>query len=312
MLLFLLAFLYSVAPSPLPLPADLAKPFDYDQKLALDVQIAKVYDRDHCKLFDLTYASPRGGRVPAYLVVPDGKGPFPAIVFGHWGNGNRTEFLPEAELYARGGVVSILPAYPWTRPAPWYRAVRGGSNQEGDLAAYTQAVVDLRRAFDLLITRTDVDSKRIAYVGHSYGAQWGAILTAVDRRMKTSVLVGGVPRAAVALERDDPALEPFLTGEARKALDRYFDVIKSIDAIRYIGYAAPIPILFQFARFEQYEREQHMKEYFEAASQPKSQLWYDAGHDLNSLDVLVDRAKWLRQQIGIPSIAPFLQNKLKR
>jgi hypothetical protein len=105
----------------------------------------------------------------------------------------------------------------------------------------------------------EYDAQQALDLGHSYGAQWGAILTAVDRRMKTSILVGGVPGAFVALERNDPAVEPYLTGDARKKIDQYFAVIQSVDAIRYIGYTAPIPILFQFARFEQYEGEQHMK-----------------------------------------------------
>jgi dipeptidyl aminopeptidase/acylaminoacyl peptidase len=216
------------------LPESLTKIFQYDQRQALDIQIAHIDNRDHCKVYDLTYVSPRGGRVPAYLIVPDGKGPFGAIVFGHWGNGNRTEFLPEAELYPRVGVVSILPAYPWTRPTPWYRGLVGPSNPEADLATSSQAVVDLRRAFDLLVARLDVDPRRLAYVGHSYGAQSGAILTAVDRRMKTSVLAGGLPRSSVALERDDPSLVA-LPGDARQGLDRYFHALEPIDAIRYIG-----------------------------------------------------------------------------
>jgi dienelactone hydrolase len=295
---------------PQQVPESMAKPFEYDAKQALNIQITSVSTRDGCKRYDLTYVSPHGGRVPAYLIVPDGKGPFAGIVFGHWGNGNRTEFLPEAELYARVGVVSILPAYPWTRPTPWYRGLNNVADH--DLQAYVQAVVDLRRAFDLLLARPDIDPKRVAYVGHSYGAQWGAILTAVDRRMKTSILVGGVPGAFVALERNDPAMEPYLTGEARKRVDQYFAGIQSVDAIRYIGYTAPIPILFQFARFEQYEGEQHMKRYFEAAGEPKEQKWYDTGHDLNDLDVTLDRSIWLKDRIGIRSIAPLLERKLKR
>ena len=66
-------------------------------------------------MYDLTYASPKGGRVTAYLVAPAGKGPFAGLVFGHWGPGNRTEFLPEATLYARAGAASLLVDYPWVR-----------------------------------------------------------------------------------------------------------------------------------------------------------------------------------------------------
>lgn len=45
--------------------------------------------------------SPLGGRVPAYLVVPAGRGPFAATLFGHWmmkGSPfcNRRGFLEEA------------------------------------------------------------------------------------------------------------------------------------------------------------------------------------------------------------------------
>lgn len=57
-------------------------------------------------------------------------------------------------------------------------------------------MVDLRRGLDLLLSRPDVDRHRVVYIGHSLGAQWGAILTSVDRRMKATVLIGGVPDAA--------------------------------------------------------------------------------------------------------------------
>lgn len=57
-------------------------------------------------------------------------------------------------------------------------------------------MVDLRRGVDLLRARADVDPNRIAYVGHSAGAHWDAILSGVDRRLKTVVLMAGVPTEA--------------------------------------------------------------------------------------------------------------------
>lgn len=171
--------------------------FDYDAKQPLDIQQTQTYEREAgVRVINLTYASPRQGRVTAFLVLPAGKGPFAAILFGHWGGGNRTEFLPEAELYARAGAVSLLIDYPWTRPAQWRRDVPNLDKPELDVEIFSQAVVDLRRGLDLLLARPDVDSKRVAYVGHSFGAQWGAILSAVDRRMKTAVLMGGTPTEA--------------------------------------------------------------------------------------------------------------------
>jgi hypothetical protein len=280
--------------------AELARQFDYDAGLPLDVQGHVVAVREGATVYDITYASPSGDRVDAFLVVPTVPGPHPAVLFGHWGEGNRTEFLPEAILCARMGIVSLLPANPWTRPAPWRRGFGYFAAPEHDRDLYIQAVVDLRRGLDLLLSRPDVDPSRVVYIGHSFGAQWGAILTAVDRRMKAAVLIGGVPdAAAIWLESDDPDFVGFrqtMGDEVR----RYVEVISAVDAIRYVPHAAPIPLLFQFARFERYFHDTAMNRYFAAASAPKQALWYDTGHDLNDPQALRDRMEWLRNQVRRP------------
>ena len=96
--------------------------------------------------------------------------------------------------------------YPWVRPQPWRRKVyAAATSAEQDRDVLAQAVVDLRSALDVLLARPDVDPKRIAYVGHSFGPQFGAMLTAVDRRMATSILIAGVPgSAALWFDSDDP------------------------------------------------------------------------------------------------------------
>ncbi len=86
--------------------------FDYDPRQALDIHDKIIEEFDGGALHDITYTSPKGGPVAAYLIVPTGKGPFAAVLFGHWGNGTRAEFIPEAKLYARAGAVSLIPDYP--------------------------------------------------------------------------------------------------------------------------------------------------------------------------------------------------------
>jgi hypothetical protein len=95
-----------------------ARLFDYDQKQPLDIHDKIIEEFTGGTLHDITYTSPKGGPVGAYLVVPNGKGPFAAVLFGHWGNGTRAEFIPEAKLYARAGAVSLISDYPWDRPQP--------------------------------------------------------------------------------------------------------------------------------------------------------------------------------------------------
>lgn len=290
---------------------ELRQMFDYNQKSPLDVTEVGVINRNGVRIHDITYASPKNGRVTAYLVVPAGRGRFAGIVFGHWSYGTRTEFLPEAIHYAKAGVVSLLVDDLGVRPAPWRRNAPG-TEPEAVRDNFVQSVVDLRRGIDVLRARADVDPNRIAYVGHSSGAHWGAILSAVDRRLKTVVLMAGVPaEATILMESDDPDYVGFRKTTPKEQLDNYFRIVSPLDAINYVPHAAPTPLLFQFARFEQYFNEAAMRRYAQAASEPKLVLWYDTGHGLNDVRVLIERANWLQTHIGIRPVAPILRRSLR-
>jgi dienelactone hydrolase len=286
--------------------------YDYDSTQPLDSEEMLLYERDGINVYDISYASPKGGRVTAYLVVPPGNGPFAGLVFGHWGPGNRTEFLPEAMLYARAGAASILIDYPWVRPAPWRKKLYNFSHAEEDHETYIQAVVDLRRAIDVLSAHSCVDTSRLACIGHSYGAQWGAILSAVDDRIKAAVLMGGIPDlAAIYLDNNDPDFVELRASVPKEEIASYLRINACIDAIHYVPHATPTPLLFQFARYERYFDEAAMKRYAQAASEPKSVKWYETGHDLNDVQALLDRSEWLRAKIGTGSIARIIEHTLK-
>lgn len=275
--------------------SDLKRLYDYDSKKPLDIQETKVIERKEARIREISFDSPKEGSVTAFLVEPVRKGRYAGIIFGHWGYGTKTEFLAEAIEYAKSGAVSILIDYPWVRPAPWRRNV-SGDQAEAVRDLRIAAVVDLRRAIDLLLTRKDVDPERIGYVGHSFGAQWGAILSAVDDRVKAAVLIGGVPsEAAIILESNDPQYVEFRKNTPKEKLDSYLKITGIIDGIKYVPYAAPTPLLFQFARFERYFDEPAMLKYFEAASEPKTIKWYDTGHEVNDWQALIDRAEWLNK-----------------
>src|SRR5207245_5596577 len=139
--------------------------------------------------------SPKGGRVPAYLVVPSGKGPFAAVIWGHWywENSefrNRKEFLQEAVALAHAGVVSLLTDGPIARPGHIEDKAPLNPQQVRDLI---QQIVDMRRGADLLLARKDVDPTRLGYVGHSYNATVGGFLSGSDKRFTAFVLMAGGP-----------------------------------------------------------------------------------------------------------------------
>ncbi len=126
---------------------DLLRHFDYDQKAPLGVQEIGVEHRGNVAIHDISYASPKGGRVPAYLVVPEGQGPFASVIWGHWymsGSAfrNRKEFLDEAVALAPSGVVSLLPDGPIARPGH----VEDTSDfSEQQIADRVQSIADMRR-----------------------------------------------------------------------------------------------------------------------------------------------------------------------
>src|ERR1700730_11037461 len=151
---------------------ELIKHFDYDRSAPLDIRETSVWEREGTKVYDLSYASSKGGRVPAYLVLPSGRGKFAGIVFGHWTmerspTRNRTEFLEEAVTLTQAGVVSLLIDAPLNRLG-YVQDKEPLSQRQNNY--WLQEAIDVRRAVDLLLARDSVDARRLAYVGHSSGA----------------------------------------------------------------------------------------------------------------------------------------------
>jgi hypothetical protein len=95
---------------------ELGKMFSYNSAAPLDLQ-KRVFDHQpSATIYDIDFASPKDGRVTGFLVLPTSSGLHPGIIFGHWGQGDRLEFLPEALIYARAGIAAIMIDYPWVRP----------------------------------------------------------------------------------------------------------------------------------------------------------------------------------------------------
>lgn len=277
----------------------LKRQFDYDASQPLKVEQVLLHERDGVKVYDVSYVSPKGGRVTAYLVLPTTKGRHAGLLFGHWGAGNRTEFLPEATLYARAGAVSLLIDYPWVRPAQWRRKLKEVADPESDYQTRVQTVVELRRGIDLLTARADVDANRLAYVGHSFGAQWGAILAAVDGRLKGAILMAGIPdQAAVWRDGNEPDIVAAREALPKGRLEAYLKSSERTDPIDYVSHVS-VPLFFQFARYERYFNKAAMNRYADAAEGPKEVRWYDTGHDLNDPQALVDRTAWLQRIVGL-------------
>ncbi|HEX8097708.1 MAG TPA: acetylxylan esterase [Pyrinomonadaceae bacterium] len=277
--------------------APAADPFAYDAKLPLDFRDAGAETLPGATVHDVSYASPKGGRVPAYLVVPAGKGPFAAIEFVHWGQGNRTEFLSEALLYARGGAVSLLIDAPHNRP-DYERGPSFLDNPQADRDLYVQLVVDARRGLDLLLSRPDVDPKRLAYVGHSLGATWGGALAGVEKRVGAYVLMGGLPNIT-DFSGDDWISKMVRARYTPQQVEKYAGTVGPVNPENFVGRSAPARLFFQFARWDRYISRAAAGRYEKAAAQPKTARTYDTSHEFNDLRSWCDRTAWLRDELRL-------------
>ncbi len=275
----------------------LVKRFDYDRNRPLDVREAAVQDRAGVTVHDISYASPMGGRVPAYLVVPPGKGPFAAVVWGHWywDNSparNRTEFLDEAVAIAKAGVVSLMIDGPVARPG--YVADRTPLNEQ-QITDRLQSIADMRRAADLLLARPDVDPARLGYVGHSYNASTGAYLSGIDRRFKAFVLMAGSLSDKVDLESQEYKDYRVKVGADR--WDAFIAKYAWLDPGTFVSHAAPAAIFMQYATQEEFLTPARARQYAAIVSEPKQFKLYDTNHALNA-EARRDRLEFLRERLG--------------
>jgi dienelactone hydrolase len=278
--------------------------FDYDQTAPLDEQENGTTKRGAVSVLDISYASPKGGRVPAYLVVPSGKGPFAAVIWGHWywSNSparNRNEFLDEAVALAASGVVSLLTDGPVARP----EYVKDDDPlSERQPAELIQQIIDMRRGADLLLARRDVDPQRIAYVGHSYNATVGAFLSGIDKRFKAFVLMAG----GLSHEVDMKSKE--YQGFRQKVGPEKFDAFEAryrwLDPGKFVSRASPAFVFLQYGSkdlpFLTPERD---RQYAAIVSEPKRFQLYDAPHALNA-EARRDRLAFLAEQLKLKPLPP--------
>ncbi len=140
----------------------------------------------------------------------------------------------------------------------------------------TQVIKDFKRSVDYLETRKEIDSARLAYLGISWGSCMGAIVPAVDDRLKASVLViGGF-------------LQPVIKPE--------------IDQINYVTHVK-IPTLMLNGRYDVvgFPYETTVKPMFDLLGTPeKNLILEDTDHFFPRNRMIREMDAWLDKHLGRP------------
>jgi dienelactone hydrolase len=270
-----------------------ARLFEYDAAAPLDLVDEAWEEREGVAVRDVSWASPRCGRMDAYLVVPqgEGEGSRGGVILLHGMPGQRGNLLPRAVRLARAGAVCLLPDMPLTRAA-------GGSvtftreDRDGQIGL----IVDLRRGVDLLAARPDVDPRRLGLLGVSYGAAMGALLAGVEPRIIAAVLAVG--DGGLVSHLSSTVNRHYLRRFPAKRRQRWLELMQPIEPLRFVGRAAPGSLFFQSARRDPYVPRADARRLHAAAADPKLVRWYDTGHGLDE-QAVDDQIAWLSGRLAL-------------
>lgn len=261
--------------------------FRYNNKAPLSVKEVSSEQRGDVTVKDITFVVGPGRETKAYLVVPKGNGPFAGILWVHWlgeEKSNRTQFLDEAIALAPKGTVSLLVDAMWSAPK-WF----GSRVPEKDYENSIRQVIELRRALDLLLSQANVDTTRIGFVGHDFGAMYGMLMAGVDQRISTFVFI------AATQSLNDWA---FL-GPQPKSKAAYLKQNANLELTDYLRQMKNASKLFQFGKNDFYVSQADAAVLFGAAPNPKERKLYDASHKMESKEIEEDRDEWLVKQLKL-------------
>jgi cephalosporin-C deacetylase-like acetyl esterase len=165
-----------------------------NEKIALNpvVERADEYSDDRVDCYRVRVDNyRRGAHLYAYLSVPRGAGPFPAVLSIPGSGVKRAR--PLKDLAARG-VITLhvgIHGIPFTMADSIYADLRDGALHEYqfqnldilDLYYYKRVIVGCTRTIDFLFTLSSFDGEHVGVIGESQGGGLAIITAAIDERV---------------------------------------------------------------------------------------------------------------------------------
>jgi len=255
--------------------------FAYDATRPLDVRLGERQSFAAVHQF-LTFDAGYGERLTAIYVTPFTGGPWPVVIFSPGLGGGEYDQLPDADVLAKRGIASLTLA----TPQPLITC-----NARKDIRTYARYVISRRRAVDLLARLPNADSSRVAAVGFSFGAAITGTLVGVDHRFKAAVIQSGRAHHSTVIGEVGCSQ----LGKRRHAA--YVAALSVVDPVKYVRSAAPTALLFQNGTRDPISPRKDVDAYVRAASAPKEQRWYPAGHGLTH-GAYSYRDSWLARHLS--------------
>jgi dienelactone hydrolase len=262
--------------------------FDYDRSAPLDLVLGKTTTSGNVARQKLTFKGAGAGRLGADFLHPVAGGPWPLVIWSPGFGGGRGQDLPQARALARAGIASLL-----VDPPPGTYDTKGSCTAAHDLPRYVSYVISRRRAIDVARKLPRVNTKKLAAVGFSYGAEITGTLAGLEHgRIAAFALKSGRGHNTGFSQSLCASLR------AKAAFAAYLAKMGVVDPVRWLPWAGNSPILVQNGTRDDLTPRADVLALYAAAKGPKELRWYNAGHDLNA-EATAYRQQWLlRQLIG--------------
>lgn len=260
--------------------AIIADHYGYDRSVPLEAATIGAWPhRTPYVIEKVEFGSIHGERVPAYFSHPKDSTDtrYPAVLLLHgandfWGK-NEDWALEWMDILSREGwCVLVADFYGFgERKTPGQKASWKMAPYEAR-DALVQSVTDQRRGLDYLLTRSEVDTSKVALMGGSMGGYFGVLVAGLEDRFTTVVLTvtGAWPSAAT-----DHALSQF--GHTLNFAPRVNAPILMVNATG--------------------DGRESGEELFNAMPEPKRQIWYESSHYLPPREYNEDILAWLHTHL---------------
>jgi len=256
--------------------------YSYD-KTPLHAAVESSEETDNWKREKITFAAAYGNeRVIAYLFLPKrSHPPFQTILYFPGSSTIDTRSstpLPEMDMFdfvIKNGRAVLFPVYKGT----FERGDSLKSDNPDTSSSWRDHVIawskDLGRSIDYLETRPEIDRNKLAYEGGSWGGAMGAVMPAVEDRIKVCVLI--VPG---------------------------FNLQKSLPEVDELNFAprVKVPVLMLNGRFDFFypvgSSQEPMFRLLGAPDQDKRRVVYETGHNIPRDELIKETLDWLDRYLG--------------
>ncbi|MEW2359407.1 dienelactone hydrolase family protein [Spirillospora sp. NPDC029432] len=131
--------------------------------------------------------------LPAYLAVPEGEGPWPAVVVVFEATGPTADMREQADRFAANGYLAVLPDF--YGGAPWLRCVRSAMRQ---MMARKGPIFDHIEGARTWLAGRDDCTGRVGLIGFCMGGGFALVAAARYGFQAASVNYGILPRGDLA------------------------------------------------------------------------------------------------------------------